>query len=268
MALTTINVGKELAAAYRPILLAIFTLPDASGSGATGTVSVSSGAVTGVTITNGGSGYASNAKAAISGDGVGAQASLTIVGGVITGATVTAGGSGYTFAGVSIGGILRVSTHNADSAHGGYAYGGNDYLPRIDKQDISALASLSEQGVDRIPSVTLHLSDADGWLLQTYERGYGLLGAKLELRLVLHDVATGAYSSDSFAPFLGICDKPGSDEKTLVVSAVSKMNLTRVMLPNVPIQFTCPKLIRSRWRSASKLRIRLQNSIHAERRET
>lgn len=136
--------------------------------------------------------------------------------------------------------VLRVSTHNADSSTGGYSYGGQDYLPRIDDEDIERLASLSEQGIDRIPAATLRLADPDAWIWSTYERGHGFKGAQLLLRLVLFDPTTGTYSSDSLLPFVGICDKPGIDARHLTVSAAAKLNLSRILLPTIPVQQRCP----------------------------
>jgi len=166
MALTTINAGKELAVAYRPVVLCSFTFPD--------------------------------------------------------------------------GATLHVSTHNGDAAHGGYSYSGVNYLPRIEDEEIDRLASLSEQGIDRVPSVTIKLADPDGWVWTTYERGHGFKGAQVLLRLVLHDPATGAYSTDSLIPFLGACEHPAMDDKNLTVTAQARLNLTRFMLPSVQIQQRCP----------------------------
>lgn len=69
---------------------------------ATATASVSGGAVSSVTVTNGGSGYATAPAVTVSGDGTGATAVATVVDGVVTGVTVTAGGTGYTAATVAI----------------------------------------------------------------------------------------------------------------------------------------------------------------------
>lgn len=61
---------------------------------------VSGGAVTGLTIVNGGSGYTGGAPTASfsGGGGTGASVTLTVAGGVVTGYTSLVGGSGYTTA--------------------------------------------------------------------------------------------------------------------------------------------------------------------------
>ena len=141
----------------------------------------------------------------------------------------------------SSGTMLHVSSHNGDSAHGGYSYGGVDYLPAIDDQELQALATLSEQGIDRIPSVTVKLADPGAVFYMNYEKGTdgGFKGAAIVVRLVLFDPSTGIYSIDSLIPFLGICDQPSSDEKNLTVTAQNRMNLTRYQLPTAVIQPSC-----------------------------
>ena len=46
--------------------------------------------------------------------------------------------------------FLRASTHNLNAAEGGNQYQSNDYLARIDQQDIQQVQARSEQGIDRI----------------------------------------------------------------------------------------------------------------------
>jgi hypothetical protein len=111
---------------------------------------------------------------------------------------------------------LYASTHNLNAAEGGTPYGGNSYLARIQSQDISAIQSRSEQGIDRISDVTLHLFNADGYLVDELRDGdrQGLQGRAVKLSLVLMDIdnTTGGYTftNDSPAPvkFSGICDAP------------------------------------------------------------
>jgi hypothetical protein len=56
------------------------------------------GEIDSITMTAGGSGYTSVPTAAIVGDGTGATGTATISGGAVTGVTITASGSGYSFA--------------------------------------------------------------------------------------------------------------------------------------------------------------------------
>ena len=72
------------------------------GAGAVATVTVASGAVTAVTVVNGGDGYVALPSIQFYGAGTGAAATPTIVDGKITAIAVTAGGSGYVTAGINI----------------------------------------------------------------------------------------------------------------------------------------------------------------------
>ena len=151
------------------------------------------------------------------------------------------------------GSVLRASTHNLSSGEGGTAYGGNSYLARIAQQDIQQIQARSEQGIDRIGEVTLHLYNADQVILLNYEMaaGKGFKGAILKLVLVLMDIdpATGNYifSSDSPAPvkFAGICEAPSdapNGAATLTVRATTSHNLGKVDFPITHCQQRCINL--------------------------
>jgi subtilase family serine protease len=69
---------------------------DGGGTGAAGTVTTSNGGVTGINITSGGTGYTSPPTVTISGGGTGATGVATLnAAGQITGVTIKNGGSGY-----------------------------------------------------------------------------------------------------------------------------------------------------------------------------
>lgn len=71
----------------------------ATGGGATATAELTSEAVSGVTVTAGGSGYEVTPTVTLSGGGgTGATATATVSGGIVTAINVTNGGSGYTAA--------------------------------------------------------------------------------------------------------------------------------------------------------------------------
>ncbi len=92
----------------------IVTISGGGGTGATGVVTVnSSGVVTGIVITNAGSGYTSAPTVTITtaGGGSGASAVATIANGAVTGFTSLVGGSGYTTTPV----INVIGTTNIDT---------------------------------------------------------------------------------------------------------------------------------------------------------
>jgi hypothetical protein len=89
--------NSQAKAQYNPI--ADFQSPLQSAGTATGTASITSGAVTTIALGVAGYGYASAPTVAVvGGGGSGATATAAISGGQVTGFTVTAGGSGYTTA--------------------------------------------------------------------------------------------------------------------------------------------------------------------------
>lgn len=80
------------------------------------TAEVSSGAVTGITITNGGSGYASAPIITITGGGgTGAEATAIISDGTVTGINIINGGSGYTsIPRVTIGSLFTMTNYRTN----------------------------------------------------------------------------------------------------------------------------------------------------------
>ncbi len=77
----------------------VTTRVEGPGAGGAATATVSGGAVTGITVTNGGGGYhAAPVVSIYHADGTGATATASVTDGVITGISVTDGGSGYTSA--------------------------------------------------------------------------------------------------------------------------------------------------------------------------
>ena len=77
----------------------VTTTVEGPGAGAIANATVSGGAVTGITVNNGGGGYhAAPTVSIFHADGTGATATATVTNGAITSIAVTAGGSGYTSA--------------------------------------------------------------------------------------------------------------------------------------------------------------------------
>jgi len=79
---------------YYPLMRAAFN--NQFGWGAQGTLNVTDGVVTSITVTNGGQGYLAPPRVQILGNGAGCVAEAVIQNGVVVGITVLEGGSGYT----------------------------------------------------------------------------------------------------------------------------------------------------------------------------
>ncbi|MBI4835007.1 MAG: multicopper oxidase domain-containing protein [Planctomycetes bacterium] len=106
-----------------------------NGISATATATVASGAVTGINVTNGGSGYTSAPTIYIyGGGGTGATASATIAGGAVTGITVNTPGTGYATAPtILVGSTKEVKMVPADGATYNGPYGA--YTVKNDGRD-------------------------------------------------------------------------------------------------------------------------------------
>ena len=144
------------------------------------------------------------------------------------------------------GSVVRFSTHPLNAAEGGYQYGGHDYLARVDSQDIGALQARSEQGIERVPSATIHLMDSDHYIWSNYEKSpaMGFKGAILSLSVVLFSLeldGTFTYSTDSPMLYTGICSAPILENggQVISISSSSSRNMAKVMLPPVLNQSRC-----------------------------
>lgn len=73
------------------------------GSGAVLSATIVGGVITGVVITNGGTGYTTGQAVTFTGDGTGAAGTIVATAGVITDVTITSGGAGYATATVTVG---------------------------------------------------------------------------------------------------------------------------------------------------------------------
>lgn len=79
---------------YYPLMRAAFN--NQYGFGAQGTLNVTDGVVTSITVTNGGSGYLAPPRVQILGNGAGCRAEAVLANGVVVAINVLDGGSGYT----------------------------------------------------------------------------------------------------------------------------------------------------------------------------
>ena len=98
-----------------------------------------------------------------------------------------------------------------------------------------------DQGVDGVPRVSLVLANADSHCSQI-ERTTGWKGARLTAGLVFYDLRNGRGVNGTIrCLFQGICNPPDEIlEATFRITATNRMNLQRLLLPQVRIQRRCP----------------------------
>lgn len=137
---------------------------------------------------------------------------------------------------------LRLSTKPLNVSEGGYQYGGADYLGRLLDENIQAIQSRSEQGIDRIPQVSLKIADPDATIWNGYEQDAykGFKGATLTLTFTFWEADTGNFASDSLT-WVFVCDAPQQRDAqgNITVTANASHNLQKVDLPVWKIQPRC-----------------------------
>ena len=124
-------------------------------------------------------------------------------------------------------------------------YGGNTYAPRVVKHNVFEVQTASDQGVDAIPRISLVLANADSHFSQL-ERTVGWKGATLTVQFLFYDLRQNTPTTDSAVLFQGIANPPDQiTESAFQLSAINRMNMQRVLLPEVRIQRRCPWLFPS-----------------------
>jgi Putative phage tail protein len=129
--------------------------------------------------------------------------------------------------------VERWSTHEV-------TIGGNVYRARVLQNDLFSIQTASDQGLDAIPRISLKLANADSHFSQL-ERAVGFKGAKITARFLFYDLRADTAESDCPVLFQGIANSPDEiREATFQLSAINRMSMQRVLLPQVRIQRRCP----------------------------
>uniref|UniRef100_Q01Z30 Tip attachment protein J domain-containing protein n=1 Tax=Solibacter usitatus (strain Ellin6076) TaxID=234267 RepID=Q01Z30_SOLUE len=114
------------------------------------------------------------------------------------------------------------------------------YAPRVLQHNVFELQASSDQGVDGVPRISLIVANADSHCSEI-ERSIGWKGSRLTAGLVFYDLRNDAVLTERSILFQGICNPPDEIlEATLRLSATNRMNLQRLLLPQVRIQRRCP----------------------------
>lgn len=127
----------------------------------------------------------------------------------------------------------RWSTHKA-------TIGVNVYEARVLRHNLFEMQTASDQGVDAIPKISIVLANADSHFSEI-ERSIGWKGAKLTVSFVFHDLRRDAQVTAASILFQGIANPPDEiTESAFRLSAINRMNMQRVLLPDVRVQRRCP----------------------------
>ena len=118
--------------------------------------------------------------------------------------------------------------------------GETQYAARVLSHCAFEIQTASDQGVDGSPAISLVLANADSHFSEI-ERSTGWKGAKLTVGFLFYDLRNGAPLTDVSVIFQGICNPPDQiKEATFRLTASNRMNLQRLLLPEVRIQRRCP----------------------------
>jgi hypothetical protein len=129
--------------------------------------------------------------------------------------------------------VERWSTHRVTAD-------GSTYEARVLQHNIFEMQAGSEQGVDGIPRISIVLANADSHCSEI-ERAVGWKGARLKVEFLFYDLRLDTAASETSVIFQGTCNPPDEiREGTFRVTASSRLNLQRLVLPQVRIQRRCP----------------------------
>jgi Putative phage tail protein len=118
--------------------------------------------------------------------------------------------------------------------------GGNAYAARVLQHTIFEIQTASDQGVDGIPRISIVLANADSRFSEI-ERSAGWKGSRLTVGFLFYDLRNGAPLTDTSVIFQGVCNPPDEiREATFRITATNRMNLQRLLMPQVRIQRRCP----------------------------
>ncbi len=117
---------------------------------------------------------------------------------------------------------------------------GATYTARILEHNLYEIQTSSDLGVDAIPRISLSLANADSHFSEI-ERSIGFKGASLTVSFVFFDLLHGVPTISPVILFKGIFNPPDEiTESTFRVTAMNRMNMQRVLLPQVRVQRRCP----------------------------
>ncbi len=131
------------------------------------------------------------------------------------------------------GAMERWSTHAA-------TVDGHAYAAKVLKHNLFEISSRGEEGIDAVARLSLTLANADSHFSEV-ERNIGWKGAKLTAHFLFFDLKSATAVSERRAIFRGSANPPEEiTESSLRLTFTNRLNLQRVLLPELRIQRRCP----------------------------
>lgn len=117
---------------------------------------------------------------------------------------------------------------------------GTAYPARLLRHNLFQLQSSSDTGLDGAAQVTVTLANADSHFSEI-ERETGFRGGQVTIQLLFYDLVANAPVSDARVIFRGIGNTADEiTESGFKVSFSNRLNLQRIILPDVRIERQCP----------------------------
>ncbi|MBK5293263.1 MAG: hypothetical protein JJE04_16510 [Acidobacteriia bacterium] len=117
---------------------------------------------------------------------------------------------------------------------------GRTYAPRVLRHNLFELRAASDDGIDSIGRISITLANADSHFSQIAQEP-GWKGARLTATFLFFDLKLGVAASESMVLFRGVGNPPEEiTESAIRLGFTNRLNLQRMLLPEVRIQRRCP----------------------------
>jgi Putative phage tail protein len=117
---------------------------------------------------------------------------------------------------------------------------GVSYAARLLKHTLFQLTTSSSDGLDGAAQIALTLANADSHFSEV-ERETGFKGSQVTIQFLFYDFVANLPASESRVVFRGICNSPDEiTESAFRVTAMNRLNLQRIIVPDVRIERSCP----------------------------
>src|SRR5580698_8719015 len=119
-------------------------------------------------------------------------------------------------------------------------FNGTSYAARLLKHTLFQLVTSSTDGLDGATQIALTLANADSHFSEI-EREPGFKGAQVTIQFLFYDFVANAAASEARVVFRGIANSPDEiTESSFRVTVMNRLNLQRIILPDVRIERSCP----------------------------